>query len=361
MSSRMNEILDPEKTKFWRKKLKLDTPLALIFLIIGAGSALASIFYVNDLETYILDYLFLNDVINLIIIYFFLFLGARILKKFMELDIFSKDFFNSKGKQGDPEYEPQQTVFNSFILEVKKFENNKTEKFLPPLAGLCFAIPSVVIPLFNFQGSISPIDYVILMILGVIGAISIFFLILIPLSTLVIMVRIYSLINQLGTKKYPLRIEYTDLKTGKFEKIGIFIISFTIPTILLGTIMGIIGLFYVLILKSFISGYLYIIMGLLIAILMAFLLYKCTVNIHKAISKQKEELLEKAAIDLQNEYLHGDSDPSKRYETLYNMNNFYLTIESINDWPFNPTSYRKLFITLGSSLLPLFLSFLGLA
>ena len=49
----------------------------------------------------------------------------------------------------------------------------------------------------------------------------------------------------------------------------------------------------------------------------------------------------------------------KKYDTLEKINIYYDRIESISDWPFNPKSIKKLVITLGSSVVPLLLSFIG--
>ena len=48
------------------------------------------------------------------------------------------------------------------------------------------------------------------------------------------------------------------------------------------------------------------------------------------------------------------------FHEIFNIHEFYDEIDKISDWPFNPTSIRKLTITFSTSVLPLLLSFFGI-
>ena len=53
-------------------------------------------------------------------------------------------------------------------------------------------------------------------------------------------------------------------------------------------------------------------------------------------------------------------DVHKKYKTISNIHDYYDKIDNVSDWPFNPTSIKKLVITLGSSVVPLIISFFGI-
>ncbi|GAH06174.1 unnamed protein product, partial [marine sediment metagenome] len=78
-----------------------------------------------------------------------------------------------------------------------------------------------------------------------------------------------------------------------------------------------------------------------------------TTNKEKVVKKNytKEELEE-----IENDFLFRKT----KYKTIHSIHEYYDRIDEINDWPFNPTSIKKLVITLGSSVVPLLLSFIGL-
>jgi hypothetical protein len=355
-------IEELKKNKFWKERIKFDTPLALIFLPAAILGIWFDMFMIKGFDAYMQELTYLTS-INLVLFYFFLFLGSKIYKSFLELDIFNPDFFYSAKINVNNEVETKrkrQEIFNKYMLMVSKFDNNKIEKYIPVIAGLLFGIISFFIPFNNYKGATSEITFLFLTVMGFVTAAGAFLLVLTALSSLIILVSVYILLNQLGSDEFPLNIDYTALKTGRFETIGIFILSFTIPTMLLGTILGIFGLPYILMIQNYLSGFVYMSMGLSIAGVMAFLLYKCTVEIHHAISDTKENLMKEVAEDIQK--LHADKNYNRKdkYKELYNMNFYYETLESINDWPFNPASFRKLLITLSSSVLPFALSIFGL-
>jgi len=182
-------------------------------------------------------------------------------------------------------------------------------------------------------------------------------------SGLVIIIITFMCINKLGNEEYPLNVLYQDLKIGAFEEIGKFVISLSIPSILLSTGFSVIGLLNILIFKAFFVGYTLLIVGLVITLIFSYLLYTNTTNLHDAITRFKFNLKYQLIEEIQNltteEKDEYKLDRTKKYQTIRNIHDYYEKIDEINDWPFNPKSIRKLTITFFSSILPLIMSLFG--
>lgn len=183
-------------------------------------------------------------------------------------------------------------------------------------------------------------------------------------SCFILLIYSFSCINKLGSNDFPLKVTYEDLKIGAFEKIGKFIISINIPVIIASSFLSIIGLYQILIVRDLVVGFTIILIGFSATVSLAILLYRDTLHIHNAILEHKNKLKKRTIGNIQ-ELLNNDEDDTKeikssKIETIHFHHRFYNEILNINDWPFNPTSIRKLAITLGSSVLPLLLSFFGI-
>ncbi|KKN17388.1 hypothetical protein LCGC14_0966300 [marine sediment metagenome] len=215
--------------------------------------------------------------------------------------------------------------------------------------------------------------FIVYIIGNIMIAVWLFIAALLIVSVLVMIVNTFRSLNILGEKN--LKISYEDLKAGGFEAIGKFVISISIPTIVLSTFFSILGLYMILAVNDMVVGYSCLIVSLVITTMLSFLLYKNTTDIHDAISIFKEKLkhsLLKEIQDITNKKVKGakEDTPIKqfarkllfskiKYKTIQSIHEYYDKIDEINDWPFNPKSIKKLVITLGSSLVPLALSFIG--
>ncbi|TXT61462.1 MAG: membrane protein of unknown function [Promethearchaeota archaeon] len=347
--------------KLWIDRLKFKKPLLILFFLLMAAEFLISVLFLGDFDLY-MSAPFQNLLMYGVIFSCALYISATLPKKFFELIITNKIIFESDDD------------FFKFLNDTDHSFYKKLELIFPPLFGLGYLIGLLLVGYSNegfkavgWAGLSTriPEQYVYLNILTYfITGTYIFFLFTISFSTIIVIFWIFKSLNKLGSEKYPLNVTYKDLKIGAFDRIGKFVISLTIPIIILCTILSILGLYRVIIQKAYLAGYIFMGLGLAITTLMAFLLYKNTLHIHDSITRFKfnlqENLLDKIQKINENDPSIGDMDIKSKYETIQNINNLYYEIDKINDWPFNPTSIRKLTITFGSSILPLIISFFGL-
>ncbi len=175
----------------------------------------------------------------------------------------------------------------------------------------------------------------------------------------------YICINKLGTKDdaFHLEIDYKELKLGKCNNIGKFIISFTIPILILTTLTGIIGMFWIFLGKTIVEGFFVIGIGLGAAIILSILFFKNTVRIHEAIKEVKDFYKQIFLDELVEVYKMKNLDLNNinnKYQTMKSINEICDKVDDISDWPFNPSSIKKLAIFLASSVVPLIISFFGL-
>jgi len=365
---------DPDKgtvlagTSYWRRRLKFEGPLCLIYLGFTAAIILSSV-YIWGFEYYfITTQTQWADIINLIVFYVFLLLSTRIRNSFKKLEIL--DVNNERANPFQPRLDEttgkiiasKERVYVEFKGLITDAFSSKLELLAPISAGLFFLLSAVIGGFVLFASELEGLKLIVYMVVALcIGSVSIMLLIVSALSGILTMMASYRCLNKIGTKEYPINDDYNSLRSGKYEEIGKYIISFTIPIILLGTFISIVGLFYIFATAEDFAGFIYVVMGLLIAVFMSFLLYKNTVNLHRAISDGKQDLKERVISEMHeiNERQYPVDQYDKKYKTLVNMQSFYVSIDEINDWPFNPTSIKKLVITLGSSAVPLVLSLFG--
>ena len=189
-----------------------------------------------------------------------------------------------------------------------------------------------------------------------------FYIILYPMivSAFYNYIRIFLSINEIGSDKYPLAITFSDLRIGTINKIGGFIISISIPALLMATTVGINGSMMLLYYKEInsITSYLETLIGIPTVVLLSVLLYKCTMKIHFAIVDFKEKLYWDINSEIEIELVKENN--LKDFNRITQMNIFYEKLEKIQDWPFDPTSLKKFTVTSLSTLFPIILSLFGI-
>ncbi len=345
--------------RFWVHRLRFNTSIKYIYLGL-------IIFYIFN-NTIILKgysvYFESNFFIDLIV------LGVSLLaihianfcpKAFQELINENKNIF------------PSEEIYRNYINTANNTFKSKLEFYIPIILGAIYALG-----IFFYSGLLTNFEYVvwagkefyfekelifIYFLNSILISASYFVFFLIIWSGIIIIINTFTSLNKLGTEKFPLTVSYKDLKIGAFEKIGKFIIKLVIPIILLCSFISILGLYQILALDYFIMGYALMAIGLTITTLLAFLLYKNTIHIHDSILKFKINLKVSILneIEIINTISLREITRPKKYQIIRNIHNYYHDVEKISDWPFNPSSIKKLAIVFGSSVLPILLSLFGL-
>jgi hypothetical protein len=258
--------------------------------------------------------------------------------------------------------------YNEYIAFVEKTFTSKWEKFFSPIVGIGFGSFSLVKHiLINFEYHELGNERVILegylrplfMVENVSSAIIFIMVITMIMSSVFMLTFAFKCLNQLGTEQFPLEVSYRDLKIGAFDNIGKFVISFSIPTISLCSFVGMMGWFIQKIFSSAfhtMGGYLFMTAGVVLSMLFIYLLYRNTIDVHKSLTKFKDNLVMETIMDIQNRLEKKEKD----YEEIQTIHNFYKEVLKVSDWPFNPASIKKLGVTLSSTLLPLLLSLFGI-
>lgn len=355
------------KKNYWINWIKFDTNFYLIFFILEF-IAISLKFYLIGFELYFLGFSIYADLLVIIFFIIALYYCKKLPKKVEETIINIKSIFLFK-EEDSKDYNDK--YFQDYKKYIIKVFNNKYQRFLPLLAGI-IAFIVVSGPILNGWSVMEIDDKIIQLnsdqiplyfIQWLAYALASVILLILVFSALTQVVTTFSCINKMGSEKFKLTISYKDIKTGTFEILGVLIISLTIPIIILATIIGLIGSYFIIAFKGYIYGILFLILGIIISVLMTFLLYKDTLSIHQEISKWKNNLLKYTVKQIEVLLNKEDfsSNSSIEYERIQEIHKFFNEVSKVNDWPFNPTSLKKLVITLGSSVLPVILSLLGFA
>ena len=335
---------------------------------------------------YPLDILFTRgaiilDILMITMFTFSIFTGKVIPNSFQSIINNAQEIFQEEDKY---------KAYANFIFGTKNPENNKEgmsrkinfqnlphviEKYIPiivapiiPLMGLSFmlqlgfAAGNVGGYVVNFD---TPEKFMLNLINFFASIVQSFIFMLLLCSTLLILLASFICVHQIGTDEYKIDVSYEHLKRGLFQEIGVFIISFSIPVIILSTFFSAFGYYLILALPwDRVPGVSYLILGVLLNISIIFLLYRNTLTIHEKIIEYKEALKKRVMQDIQDAiptYKNREFSKDKLiYSEMQEMHEFYSEVSSIQDWPFNPTSIKKLLITLASSIVPIILSIFGL-
>ena len=349
------------KNLFWINRIKFDTSFKYIVPIsFVLFTYLSLVFLHGGPELYIEGAQYLVDALLIAVWMFDIYIGKNIPILFKDLIRDNKNMFYSED------------VYEKYLKFVIDSYDNKKEKFLSPIMGilLFFGMLYVFGLSSNFrltgfgqiqrplEESLVPLNILVCTLAAAMWAL----ITTITISGLILILVTLKCLSQLGTSETPLKVTYKDLKIGAFNSIGKFILSVTIPAIILSTFVSAIGLFHIFAFQGFLTGYFYITLGMLITTLMSFILYRNTTNIHEAITLYKVELKSKLLdfIEVINSQPPGQMDLNLQYKLVYNIHDYYDRIDTVSDWPFNPTSIKKLVVIFSSAILPLLLSFIGL-
>jgi hypothetical protein len=203
--------------------------------------------------------------------------------------------------------------------------------------------------------------------LGYRHIIDVFFITTITTSTLFLLLVTFLCIYKIGDKDkvkekkrdiIPLKIHYFDLKIGSLIDIGKFLVSITIPTVILFLIFSVIGLIQVFFFTEFFAGFLLIIFGFIGTIIMVPLLFKSTAHIRMATINSKMKIKEQSLHQIQE--IMALDESNRDYNKIYQIHDLYKRVDDVHDWPFNPMSTRKIVAFIFSGFLPLILSLFGL-
>jgi len=183
-------------------------------------------------------------------------------------------------------------------------------------------------------------------------AIVVFYLGMIICSVVMMLFLIFSCINKLGSPEFPLTVEYRDLKIGVIHEIGSFVISLTIPALFLSAISSVLGFITIYFFANYNTGVAFLCIGPVIMIIISSLLYRNTLHIHHSIAdtkyKMKKSLMDKVPTTFESDQID--------FDQIYKIHALFNEVDKINDWPFNPSSYKKLVAVFFSSIFPIILS-----
>ena len=354
-NEKLKKETSPRSIKLWLHRFKFDTPFVYVILVPYFIVFITYWFLIDFNFSIWLSGAFLGDLFLIIIFITGLYISRKVPKVFHKLIDNNKSMFYSE--QNYNKYKDY--FFNHF--------NSKIELMLPLFITLILAILYLFYDIILKQSLqywvvsgeklyFKGIKQTIRLINVIVWIIEVSVLSVLAFSTLLVLVFTFQCLNKLGTEEFPLNINYKDLKVGAFQNIGKFLIEVIIPPILLSTSFGIWGLLFLYVYNDIIAAYILMILGLGVASILALLLYKNTIHIHNSIVKFKNDLKVKAMNEIQKLISQENID----YEKIQMIHNYYNEILEIRDWPYNPTSIKKLTITMGSSVIPLLLSVFGL-
>jgi hypothetical protein len=348
-SIKTNELSTVSLTdiKYWPEKLKFKTSFKYYFLIL----TLIAVIYLTIIEPEtLIDSLF--TYINLLTIYILaLYLNSKIPKKFQKIIHDNKQIFEDHEK---------------YRKYVSKIFNSPLEVYIPLICAFLYAIVSVYLYGFNrdFFGYMelksgttvyfSGLGRILYGIHTFLVAGYNFFIIALAISTVFVIFFNMICIDKLGSDDYLIIINYKELKIGTLKSFGKWAIYIIIPPILLCTSLGATGFFYLVFYDAVVQGYFMMITGITIALIATILLFKITNDLRETIVKCKQKLKDQLADELPESFEEKPVD----FIAFEAKKNLYESVDEIENWPFDISTVKKLFLTFATSVLPLILSFL---
>lgn len=165
---------------------------------------------------------------------------------------------------------------------------------------------------------------------------------------------IFQSIMKTNKAEFQFNLSYSVLRGNSFDLIGEFLISLMIPIISITAAFGVMGLVQVFIFNEMLIGILLVVLGFLIAVVISLLLYFSTRHIHLVIKHQK--YLMKTNLLQKIEILYNKNE----LEKIKAMHECFDEINSIKEWPINPSTFKAILTYLSSSLIPLILALFGI-
>jgi len=348
--------------KLWVHRLKFNTSLMSIFFIIYFASWILSVFFIMGIDLWLSANRYIIDAFCIVIFLFGIHIGKKVPKNFNDMITNNQEIFLTPNS------------YKEFLELFQKAIKSKTEYYFPLLCSVLMFLAILGEGFLNdfsyneWGGVKVPtvgLNRILLVIFLFLLALAYSILVLLVFSGIIVIVIILRSLNKIGSNQFPLKVTYKDLRLGAFNDIGKFIISLSIPLIAASTFLSVIGLFYIYsfnTLSAYAIGYSYLIFGTGVSIIFSILLYKNTTHIHESIVRYKLEMKTKILdeIEVLNASSSSMSGEFQKYTIIRDLHEYFDRIDKISDWPFNPTSLKKLVITLLSSIVPFILSFFGL-
>jgi hypothetical protein len=337
--------------KYWPERLKFKTNFKFYFILF----AFLPVSYLTIIEPEtLLDSLF--TYINLLLIYILaLYLNGKIPEMFQELIDKNQQKISRSDDVGEEYNDYVSNIFTSPL-----------ERYIPLICAILYSLISVYLYGFNrdffgymelksgttvyFEG----LSRVIYTIHTIIVTGYNFIIITIAISTVFIIFFNLICIDKLGSEDYSININYRDLKAGTLKSFGKWAISIIIPPIVLCTSLSATGFFYLIFYDAVVQGYFMMITGIIIALIAVILLFKITYDLRKTIVNCKKELKKELEVYLPTNFDKNSID----FVELGAKKNLYESIDEIENWPFDLSTVKKLFLTFATSILPLLLSIL---
>jgi hypothetical protein len=346
-------VIEPFRFKFWAARLKMNSKFFQFLYLLLIISNFWSYFTVVGFDRWLANNAYFNDVVYLSAIFASLYIQNTLPKQYEEMMRTSSGIFRNIAE------------YKKFQVYVSKRFSSKLEKLLPLALGILLFLVYLAMTLpkkFNYHSTAAETIYFttdytryVYMYWFFASTLTYSITAILAVDMVLLIYFTFGCLNKLGSAEYPLKVTYVDLKIGAFTKIGQFLISLSIPIIFLATIISIIGMFYNILYTGYLLAYLYMGAGILIAFSLSYLLYHNTLHIHHSIVSFKDDLIYETITKVQDLL----AQENRNYRHIEIVHNFYREIQAINVWPFNPRSLKKLTLTLGSTVVPFFLSFLG--
>ncbi|MFX0099832.1 MAG: hypothetical protein ACFFCS_09625 [Candidatus Hodarchaeota archaeon] len=330
--------------RYFPERMRLNSKLKYVFLLI---LLCALTFTYLFSEVLFLDYgNWIYGFLWFILFYSLLYVGYRIRREFERLMFQSLEIFKNRD------------VFELYIDYTKKSLNPKREgnlSFTIATFGSCGTLIYLVAYLnpdllgYSDVFENSPLHFGVLAL--IFWAITYFYSGGICASAFFFGFNTFNIFMKLGTKEFPISLNYKDLKSNSliaFGKRTLFMCSiFAIMT----SVIGIIGLIYIIIYNDMIAGLAGVLLGFIISIILLYIFFKLSIHLHNIIVGIKSDLKTEILSDIQ---ITLDDSPSigEKYDTLHKMHSFYNEIENINEWPFNLSSILKLTFSVISAFFP---------
>jgi hypothetical protein len=353
--------------KYWPKILGFDKIIPK--LILGILIAAHFIIMIITDRNSITDGSVLRNIMYILLMIYCIYLTFMIPANFQNAIIQSKRIFTREEEIGSTDQvKIDYTSYNKYTIYSTAVFKQSREFWLGLIAFIVMFIVQIV-----YFGAITdwyqfkviagvphyfnPVERRYFIIGNMIGTTLMSLMAMMVCSAICVLFFMFDAMNQLGNERFSLDISYSDLRSDQLNQLGKQLMAITIPMILGLSLVSVIGLVNLYVFREGIIGITFIALGSSGVVLFVILLYYNTLAIHAAITKCKSELCAELLKEIQAEINKKDLCD---FQKVYHMHLLYEKYEQISDWPFDPTSLRKLGLTMASSLTPIILSLFSL-